>query len=310
MVKELNSRQLDLAGTSSETNRRHSMQSVRMKFGALAMLSLLILGLALTVNIYATQHPQSGWSSFSRDAPSVHIGPPNSPEETPEEASSFHRHAQGNRDAHARHRGILHRYLFNAAPSHTATTAASSPSYASEVSNGHFHRHHRNAILQAENGREPYEQSGGMWQQQRHPEPLIRRGHHKHVIAPSTLQKRGSSSTTAPNTDIHTDTPTVPKNSLHSMSHASLAAKQRTQAQAERYPASQKQPQSRRNLLSYSAYERKEHPISSTGLTFLTLGTLFTMGILLRLGWVVVWRHDVLGFRLLVGVWGLLSSDY
>jgi hypothetical protein len=310
MVKELNSRQLDLAGTSSETNRRHSMQSVRMKFGALAMLTLLILVLALTVNLYATQHRQSGSSSFSMDAPSVHIGPQPSPEETPEEASSFRHHAQGNRDAHARHRGILHCNLFNAAPSPTATTAASSPSYASEASHGHFHRHHRNAILQAENDREPYEQLGGMRKQQRNPEPLIRRGHHKHAVAPSALQKRGSSSATAPNTDIHTDTPTVAKNSLHSMSQASLAAKQRTQAQAEPHPASKKTPQSRRNLLSYSAYERKENPISNTGLTFLTLGTLFTMGILLRLGWVVVWRNDVLGFRVLVGEWGLLSSDY
>ncbi len=268
---------------------RHSMQPPGSKFCFIGVVSLFVCIVAFSVSAYTRQALRYEEQMPPYSSLSVVPGAPTSTEQIPSEVIS-----RRNTPLPKRHTlsllsdaGVLR--SLTTSTTHAASpgleTAANGPTpYASEKKHGRFHWHKRSPISKQDDNDDVKADN----QLNIQPRP----SHHP----PSTLQTSSTATTTTTHpTNDEPPEPPSPSTSTNTNIHTPEATKR---SPSHTYPD------------TYSSYVfggRKDNPVSKPALIIVTLGSVTLLGLLLHLGWMVVWRN--FGLDVLWEEVRMLSAD-
>ncbi|ERF70178.1 hypothetical protein EPUS_00366 [Endocarpon pusillum Z07020] len=252
------------------------MQSPCSNLRLTGLVSLFVCILAFGINAYTKQASRHEEQVSPYSSLSVLVGAPTSPAQTRSEAIS-----QRNTPLPRQHTpplfshgGVFQRMtrstIQSACPSPEAVARAAPP-YSSENKHGRFHRHKRTQIPKPDNNDTDNDDDN---------DPPLTPSQPTHK-PPSTLQTSSSTTTT---------TPSLPDNKPFKLPSPRTSTSTSTSTSAN-MRASQPSKRSPGHTDPYSAfYGRRDKRISRPALIILTLGSMMLLGLLLYLGWMVVWR--------------------
>lgn len=267
---------------------RHSMQSPGSKFCFICVVSLFVCILAFSVSAYTRQASRYEEQVPPYSSLSVLVGAPASTEQIPSEAIS-----RRNTPLPKRHTlslfsggGVLRSITTSTTPAASPsleTVAKGPPPNASENKHGRFHWHKRSPISKQNDNENAYDQFNIQPKPSQNP--------------PSTLQTSSTATKTTSPTNHKPLEPPFPTTSTSTNTNIHTAEPTK-RSPSHTYPDTSSH---------VSGGRADDNPISKPALTILTLGSMTLLGLLLYLGWMVVWRN--FGLDLLWEEVRMLSAD-
>ncbi|KAF7510875.1 hypothetical protein GJ744_005705 [Endocarpon pusillum] len=238
------------------------MQSPCSNLRLTGVVSLLVCILAFGVSAYTKQASRYEEQMPPFSSLSVLVGAPTSTAQTRSEAVSqrntpLPRQHTPSLFSHGGELQRMSRSTIQSACPKPAVVARAAPPHSSENKHGRFHRHKRSRILKQDNSES---------------DPALTPSQPTHK-SPSTLQTSSTMTTTPSLPDNKPPKPPSPSTSTRTNILASEPSK-RSCGHTDSYP---------------SFYGRRDKRISRPALVILTLGSLTLLGLLLHLGWVLLW---------------------
>ncbi len=257
------------------------MQSSCSKLRFIGVVSLFVCILAFGISAYTKQSSRDEEQVLPYSSVSVLVGAATSTEQTPSEAIPRPNTPLPGQHTPSlfSHGGVLRRITTSSTDSASPsleTVVGAPPPYASESKHGRFHWHKRSQISKHDDNADDSDND----QFNPQPKPVHN--------PPSTIQTSSAAATTTSSL-TNNKPPELPSPSPSTKIHTS-------------------QPTTRSTSSTYSyPYDRTDNPISKPGLIILSLGSIILLGLLLCVGWMIVWRD--FGLDILWEEVRMLSAD-